>query len=184
MLASLCFRKFAIFIMWSFIFRSFTFHPFSLLIHFTQRFLVSTKESSVLRLSRFRWSTLISSLFTVFVSSLHRSRDCLRLPAPAIPFGASGEMNFPLYYPLFPLHGHFCRFLSVRLLLRNVHLFLLPASICPSLYSRILFAIRCVSALLRRSCSGNTPFWRDTLRLLSRLPTRHVSILSACNSQG
>lgn len=38
------------------------------------------------------------------------------------------EMNFPLYYPLFPLHGHSCRFLSVCLLLCNVHLFLLANS--------------------------------------------------------
>jgi hypothetical protein len=76
---------------WSFVFRSFAF-PFShcciyslytTFPHFDKRILVH-------RLSCFCRSTLISSLFMVFVSSLHRSRNCLRLAALlAVSFGAS-----------------------------------------------------------------------------------------------
>lgn len=163
---SLCFRKFAIFIMWSFVFRSFTFHPFS---HSSTYPLYATfprldKRILMPRLSCFRWSTLISSLFTVFVSSLRRSRDCLCLPR-LFPL-AGVEMNFSLYYPLFPLHGYFCRFLSVCPLLCNVHLFLF-ANIYPSLFSRILFAIRSVSTLLQDPILRfATPFWESILRLL------------------
>lgn len=42
---------------------------------------------------------------------------CLPRPFPL----AWVKMNFPLYYVLFPLHGHSCRFLPVCLLLRNTH---------------------------------------------------------------
>lgn len=51
------------------------------------------------------------------------------------------EMNFPLYYPLFPLHGHSCRF--CRSVYRSVMCISFSQRIViPSLFSRILFAAR------------------------------------------
>lgn len=80
------FRKFIIF--YSLYLRSLsTLSATLLLIHFT--FSRLDKRILVSHLSCFRWRTLISSLFTAFVSSLHRFRDCLRLPAPTLPFGMS-----------------------------------------------------------------------------------------------
>lgn len=156
------FRKFIIFAILCIFVRSLsTLSVTLLLIHFT--FPRLNKRILISHLSCLRWRTLISSLFMAFVSSLHRFRDCLRLPAPAFLL-AWVKMNFPLYYLLFPLHGYSCRFLSVCLLLCNAHLFLF-ASVYPSLFSRILFPVRYVSALLQGSCC--TTFFRIILRVFS-----------------
>ena len=89
-----------------------------LLIHFT--FSHSDKRILVSHLSCFCWWTLISSLFTAFVSSLHRFEIVFACLPWSFPL-ALVKMNFPLYYPLFLLHGHFCYFVSVCLLLYNAH---------------------------------------------------------------
>lgn len=89
-----------------------------LLIHFT--FSHSDKRILVSHLSCFCWRTLISSLFTAFVSSFHRFEIVFACLPWSFPL-ALVKMNFPLYYPLFLLHGHFCCFVSVCLLLYNAH---------------------------------------------------------------
>lgn len=88
-MASLCFGSllFSSFFVYSFVLSLFTLSATLLQIHFT--FPRLDKRILVSHLSCLRWRTLISSLFTAFVSSLHRFRDCLRLPAPAVPFGMS-----------------------------------------------------------------------------------------------
>ena len=88
-----------------------------LLIHFT--FSRSDKRILVSHLSCFCWRTLISSLFTAF-SSLHRFEIVFACLPWSFPL-AWAKMNFPLYYPLFPLHGHSCCFALVCLLLCNAH---------------------------------------------------------------
>lgn len=109
------------------------------------RFPVLTKRILVSRLSCFRWRTLISSLFTspLFIDS---EIVFAYLPRP-FPL-AWVKMNFPLYYPLFPLHGHFCRFQSVCLLLCNVHSSFCLQAFIHRCFHAFLFAIRYVSALL------------------------------------
>jgi len=59
----------------------------------------------------------MSSLFTAFVSSLHRFRDCLRLPALVVPFGMSkNEFSSLLFLvsSLRPLLAVFCLLLCNR----------------------------------------------------------------------
>jgi len=142
-MASRCFGSllFSLFFVFSFTFHPFSHSPADPLYVFSSR----QKNCRIDGLFCFRWRTLMSSLFTAF-SSLHRFRDCLRL-VWSFPL-AWVKMNFPLYYPLFPLHGLFLPF-SVYCSVIGILL-----SVCErlSLFSRILFSVRYVTALLQGSC--------------------------------
>jgi len=112
---SLCFGSllFSLFFVFSFTFHPFSYSPADPLYVFSSR----QKNSRIDGLSCFRWRTLMSPLFTAFVSSLHRFRDCLRLPALVVPFGMSkNEFSSLLFLvsSLRPLPAVFCLLLCNR----------------------------------------------------------------------
>jgi len=136
-MASLCFGSllFSLFFIFSFTFHPFSHSPADPLYVFSSR----QKNSRIDRFSCFRWRTLMSSLFTAFVSSLHRFRDCLRLPALVVPFGMSKNEFSSLLFLVSssrPLpFSIYCSVIGILL------------SVCQrlSLFSRILF---CATLLL------------------------------------